>query len=113
MNDLEYEITTGDSYATQYKQCGYYINAVDNEYQYIICSGERSTGGYGIEITRIDTLDVGTVIVTVDETAPVPDEVVTEAFTYPNCSITFSYEPTDGIKIQDAKGTEYECLGSL
>lgn len=113
MNNLEYEIAAGDSYATQYKQRGYYINDVDNKYQYIICSGEHSTGGYGIEITRIDTLDVGTVIITVEETTPSPDEAVTEAFTYPNCSITFSYEPPAGIKIQDAAETEYEYLGTL
>ncbi len=113
MNDLEYEIAAGDTYATQYKQQGYYINVVDNKYQYIICSGEHSTGGYGIEIKRIDTLDIGKVIVTVEESSPAPDEVVTEAFTYPNCAITFSYEPPAGIKIQDAKGTEYECLGTL
>lgn len=113
MNDLEYEIAAGDTYAAQYKQRGYYINVVDNKYQYIICSGERSTGGYGIEITRIDTLDIGKVIVTVEESPPAPDEVVTAALTYPNCSITFSYEPPAGIKIQDAAGTEYECLGTL
>lgn len=111
MNDLEYEIAAGDSYATQYKQRGYYINDVDNKYQYIICSGEHSTGGYGIEITRIDTLDVGTVIITVEETTPSPDETVTEAFTYPNCSITFSYEPPEGIRIKNSTGTEYESLG--
>ena len=91
MNDLAYEIATGDSYDTQYKERGYYTNVVNNKRQYIICSGERSTGGYGIEITGIDTLDSGKVIITVEETAPAPDEVVTEALTYPNCSITFSY----------------------
>ena len=113
MNDLEYEIAYGDSYNSQYKQRGYYISVADNKYQYIICNGERSTGGYGIKITRIDTLDIGTVIVTVEESSPVSDEVVTEALTYPNCSITFSYEPPAGIKIQDAKGNEYKCLGTL
>ena len=110
MNDLAYEIATGDSYDTQYKERGYYTNVVNNKCQYIICSGECSTGGYGIEITGIDTLDSGKVIITVEETAPAPDEVVTAALTYPNCSITFSYEPPSGVKIQDALGIEYECL---
>lgn len=109
---VAYEIATGDSYDTQYKERGYYTNVVNNKRQYIICSGERSTGGYGIEITGIDTLDSGKVIITVEETAPAPDEVVTEALTYPNCSITFSYEPPSGVKIQDASGIEYECLGN-
>lgn len=113
MNDLEYEISKGDSYNAKFKQRGYCIDRVDNKYQYIICSGERSTGGYGIKITGLDCLDCGTVIVTVEETAPTPDMVVTEALTYPNCAITFSHEPPDGIIIKDTNGTEFECLGIL
>ena len=81
MNDLEYEISTGDLYNSQYKQRGYCINVVDGKYQYTICSGEGSTGGYGIKIEGLDCLDSGTVIVTVEETAPAPDMVVTEALT--------------------------------
>ncbi len=113
MNDLEYEIAKGDSYNSKYKQRGYCIDFVDNKYRYIICSGERSTGGYGIKVTGLDCLDCGTVIVTVEETAPAQDETVTEAFTYPNCSITFSYEPPDGIIIKSPSGAEFECLGIL
>lgn len=111
MNDLAYEISAGDSYNSQYKQRGYCIDVVDNKYQYITCSGERSTGGYGIKIKGLDCLDCGTVIVTVEETAPAQDEAVTEAFTYPNCAITFSHEPPDGIIIKSPSGAEFECLG--
>ncbi|MBR3420832.1 MAG: protease complex subunit PrcB family protein [Ruminococcus sp.] len=89
MNELAYEISSGDSYNSQYKKRGYCIDVVDNKYQYIICSGGRSTGGYEIKITGLDVLNNGTVIVTVEETTPAPDMVVTEAFTYPNCSISF------------------------
>lgn len=113
MNDLDYEISKGDSYDSQYKQRGYCVDVVDGKYQYTICSGERSTGGYGIKITSLDCLDIGMVIVTVEETAPAQDEAVTEAFTYPNCAITFSHEPPDGIIIKSPSGTEYECLGFL
>lgn len=113
MNDLEYEIVKGDSYNSQYKQRGYYVDVVDGKYKYTICSGEHSTGGYGIKITGLDCLDIGTVIVTVEETAPSQDEAVTEAFTYPNCAITFSHEPTDGIIIKSPSGTEFECLGFI
>ena len=111
MNDLEYEISKGDFYNSQYKQRGYCIDVADGTYQYTICSGERSTGGYGIKITSLDCLDCGTVIVTVEETAPSQDEAVTEAFTYPNCAITFSHEPPDGIIIKSPSGAEFECLG--
>ena len=113
MNDLDYEISKGDSYDSQYKQRGYCVDVVDGKYQYTICSGERSTGGHGIKITGLDCLDCGTVSVTVEETAPSQDEAVTEAFTYPNCAITFSHEPPDGIIIKSSSGTEFECLGIL
>ena len=112
MNDLDYEISTGDSYNSQYKQRGYCIDVVDNKYQYTICSGECSTGGYGIKIKGLDCLDCGTVIVTVEETALAPDTVVTEALTYPNCTIAFSHEPPDGIIIQTANGVEFERLNT-
>lgn len=112
MNDLEYEISTGDYSDSQYKERGYYCDAADGKYRYTICSGERSTGGYGISIAGLDVSDSGTVTVTVKESAPAPDMVVTEAFTYPNCIITFSHEPADGIVIMSPSGTEFERLGN-
>ena len=112
MNELAYEISSGDSYNSQYKKRGYCIDVVDNKYQYIICSGERSTGGYEIKITGLDVLNNETVIVTVEETTPAPDLVVTEAFTYPNCSISFSHELTEGIIIKSSSGEIFEFLGN-
>ena len=58
-------------------------------------------------------LDSGTVIVTVEQSSPAPDIAVTEAFTYPNCTITFSHEPSDGIIIKNTAGVEFECLGPV
>lgn len=113
MNDLEYEIAKGDSYNSQYKQRGYCIDIVGGKYRYTICSGERHTGGYGIKIIGLDALDCGTVIVTVEQSSPASDVAVTEAFTYPNCTITFSHEPSDGIIIKNTAGVEFECLGTV
>ena len=113
MNDLEYEISKGDSYNSQYKERGYCIDVIGGKYRYTICSGECHTGGYEIKITGLDVLDSGTVIVTVEQSSPAPDMAVTEAFTYPNCSITFSYEPPDGIIIKNTAGVEFECLGTV
>ena len=113
MNDLEYEISKGDSYNSQYKERGYCIDVIGGKYRYTICSGECHTGGYGIKITGLDVLDCGTVIVTVEQSSPAPDVTVTEAFTYPNCTITFSHEPSDGIKIKNTAGVEFECLGTF
>ena len=113
MNDLEYEIAKGDSYNSQYKERGYCIDVIGGKYRYTICSGERHTGGYGIEITGLDILDSGTVIVTVEQSSPASDVAVTEAFTYPNCTITFSHEPPDGIIIKNTAGVKFECLGMV
>ncbi|MBQ6169450.1 MAG: protease complex subunit PrcB family protein [Ruminococcus sp.] len=112
MNDLTYEISMGEYYNSRYKARGYYCDVINSKYQYTICSGERSTGGYGIRITGVNVLDFGTVIVTVEETAPAPDAVVTCALTYPNCIITFSHELPAGIIIRSASGTEFGYLGN-
>lgn len=110
MNDLAYEIGAGDSYDSRYQERGYCMDVIDGKYRYTICSGECSTGGYGIRIKGLDCMDSGTVIVTVEETVPAQDMVVTEAFTYPNCTITFSHEPPCGVLIQTADGNEFESL---
>ena len=112
-NGLAYEITRGDFYNSQLQQRGYYMDVIDGQYRYTICSGEYSTGGYGISITGIDISDAGTVIITVQQTAPKEDEPVTEAFTYPNCAVTFSKEPPAGVIIQNTAGKEFEYLGSV
>jgi hypothetical protein len=52
------------------------------EYYLIVYVGERPTGGYSVEITGI-TNENGTVRVTVRETSPKPDDIVTQALTYP------------------------------
>lgn len=112
-NDLAYEIKRGDFYNSQLQQRGYYMDVIDGRYRYTICSGEYSTGGYGISITGIEISDAGTVIITVQQTAPKEDEPVTEAFTYPNCAVTFSKEPPAGVMIENTAGTEFEYLGPV
>ena len=112
-NGLAYEIKRGDFGDSQFQQRGYYMDVVGGRYRYTICSGEYSTGGYGISITGIDVSDAGTVIVTVQQTVPKEDELVTDAFTYPNCAVTFSKEPPAGVIIQNTAGKEFEFLGAV
>ena len=53
-----------------------------NEMVIAVYLGEKPTGGYGIEITRV--LDIGTYIeVHVEEYFPQPDSIVTTALTHP------------------------------
>lgn len=57
----------------------------------IITSGEKSTGGYGINLVDVQDEGNGTICVTVEETAPEPTDMVTEALTYPHIVIRFDY----------------------
>jgi len=56
--------------------------------------GERPTGGYGIEIESIDAY-AGSITVNVVETEPGPDDLTTQALTYPYHIVTTGN--TDGI----------------
>ncbi len=56
-----------------------------------ISSGEKSHGGYGIGIVDITEEDDGTILITVEETSPVPDQVTTEAIETPNVTVRFDY----------------------
>lgn len=48
----------------------------------VVYAGERPTGGYSVEITEITAVE-GKTTVTVRETAPSKDAIVTQALTYP------------------------------
>ena len=75
-------------------------------------AAESVTQADMISISQGLMLHSGTVIVTVKQSSPAPEMMVTEAFTYPNCIITFSHEPSDGIIIQSPSGKEFERLGN-
>lgn len=47
-----------------------------------VFQGEKSTGGYSIEVTKIEEFE-GKIIVKIKERNPGPGEIVTEAFTQP------------------------------
>lgn len=55
----------------------------------VVASGERNTGGYGIEVSSIfESPD--TITVSILETAPGPDDMVTMAFTQPYHAVTLN-----------------------
>jgi thioredoxin-related protein len=90
---------------------GYYIdtlNQIDAPYFYIICMGERSTGGYSLKIKEVNKVDDVTEII-VEEFEPKEGSVVTMAFTYPTVMIEFP-EYQDNIVIKNTKGEEFKYL---
>lgn len=92
---------------------GYYVfeDAEDMcPYKIVIAMGERSTGGYDIEITDV-VYDGSALVITVKETSPDPTDFVTEAFTYPCCAIELTILPDD-ISVVSESGVEFECLNT-
>ena len=73
----------------------------------IINAGEKSTGGYEINIIDI-TYDGTEMVITVEETSPGPDEMVTEALTYPSCAVELDKLPKS-IKVVRTNGSELPC----
>ena len=90
---------------------GYYIDTLNEPnapYFYIICMGEKSTGGYGLKIKEVNKNDNKTEII-VEEIVPGKDDVVTMAFTYPTIVVEFpKYQ--ENIVIKNTDGVEFEEL---
>ena len=90
---------------------GYYIdtlNQIDAPYFYIICMGEKSSGGYGLEIKEVNKVGDTTEVI-VEEIEPKDGSIVTMAFTYPTLMIEFP-EYQDNIVIKNTKGEEFNYL---
>ena len=90
---------------------GFYLfEASEDEYPYkvIIDAGEKNTGGYDIQIVGIE-YDGTEVIITVEEITPAPGDVVTQAFTYPCCGVSFDTLPKS-IRVVTTAGDEFPCF---
>jgi len=91
---------------------GYYIDSEDKlnaPYYYIITMGERRTGGYSIFITDLKIDENNNVEVIVHETAPKPNDITTQAFTYPACCLELNTYPNN-IVIKNTKGEVFYNL---
>ncbi len=104
-----FRITERDDTSPMGKNRGYYIDMLDqpnSPYFVIINSGERNTGGYGISVVDIGVQD-GEVIITVEETMPSPNDIVTQAFTYPSCAVVFDKLP-ENFRVISIMGEEFK-----
>lgn len=63
----------------------------DDENIYMIAAGEQNTGGYSIEITE-EEVNEGILTITYTVQSPGPDDVVTQAISYPYLLIEVSEE---------------------
>lgn len=80
----------------------------DGSYYILISSGEKSTGGYGIEVNSIEDNE-GRTIIAVTETAPGADEMTAQMITYPFVVIKAS-GITDNFMINDQNQNEYSRI---
>lgn len=108
----EYSILGSEAYRAKEKDRGYYIDMLEEEnspYFFVICSGVKNTGGYDIKIVDIG-MDGETLIITVEETTPGIDAIVTQALDYPYCVLKTDKMPSS-FKIVDVQGYEYKDIG--
>ena len=117
LGGFKYQLGGTEEYDTKYKDWGYYRYEHDARAPLVLelCSGEHSTGGYHIRIVNLEADEEGNLCVTVEETAPKSEEVVTDAFTYPKATLLI-YEETkmpNSVTVKTTGGMELPFLGSL
>jgi len=81
-NDLE-EVAK-EWYEENKEDYGFYTHAVSEQEKYLLVSaGEKTTGGYSLEIEGVNELSQ-MITFNVNLNEPSPDDMVTQALTYPN-----------------------------
>ena len=109
INNINYIIGDNGYYDMSLSEKGHHVNTTKDGYRYTICSGEHSTGGYSIDIINVEADENNNIVITVEETSPEPMDIVTQAFTYPTCTITLSGE-VGKVIIKTTNGTELSKL---
>ncbi len=108
---IDYSIKNTSYYDSGYKNRGYYTTKEDGNYIVTIAMGSRSTGGYSIEVIKVQNED-GHVAIYVKETSPGIGDVVTQAFTYPIAQVSFKNDPGDLIIKNLNNDSVYESLNN-
>lgn len=109
---ISYEIHGNYDYHYKSAEKGYLkdsFNKAGSGIYYIISSGKRPSGGYKIIVTDIKAVNDTTVEITVAETAPGANDIVTMAVTYPMCAVSFDREP-ENVIIKDNLGNNYDYI---
>lgn len=86
----------------------YYWLDENNIFTLLIAMGEKTTGGYAIEVMSIEDNE-GKTVVLVKETGPEKDQMVTQAITYPYIIVTMQ-GVTDQFRISNTHNEIYEFI---
>ena len=78
----------------QYNERGYYYEKVNDTLICTIAMGEKTSGGFYIEIQKVK-IKGNSVTIYVNENLPKHGDIVTFAITYPIAKIKFNKEPDE------------------
>ena len=105
--DIRFEAVSDSEYYNR-EERGYYYVREDGDILLTVQRGMQNTGGYGVSIESV----VGNekhIDVTVAEENPEPGGIVTEALTYPACTVRIFID-SEEISVHNANGDEYPYL---
>ena len=107
--EILYEEVNKDYYSRNYNS-DVNIEQEEDSTLVTISMGMRNTGGYSIDVTKVEIDDYGTTLIYVKETTPGLRDNVTMALTYPSVTIRL-LDKTDNIKVID-EATNEEYVGN-
>lgn len=103
-----FETEDTDQYGSVLKARGYLSETDGESSRYIICSGQKATGGYGIQVVSVAETGDGQTCITVKESEP-GNETVTCAVTYPCITVTV-HPAVKEVTVVNTAGAVFECL---
>lgn len=80
------------------------------DYYVAIFSGQKSTGGYGLNVKSVEDNE-GITSIVVEETSPAPGSFVTQAITYPYVLIKIT-TPVPTFSVKNSKGESFYPINS-
>lgn len=113
-SNLTYTIDNNmNNYDSNYSKRGVYYDTANrpNAPQYFIISmGKQNTGGYSINIEKVDTDENGNIEIIVKEIKPTSNDIVTEAITYPICQLELQGRTNKNVIIKNTEGEEFKII---
>ncbi len=103
--DLAYKITDRGQDSSLTRR-GYLVESTRSKATVTIALGEKNTGGYSIELTKI-RVNNSSATIYVKENKPAPGSMVTQAITYPILKIEFETNPGEITVVDEETGDNY------
>ncbi|MEG0773809.1 protease complex subunit PrcB family protein [Clostridium sp.] len=105
IDESKAEEILGERYTSISQTKGYKVININNETYLYIGLGEKPTGGYGIEVTRLEDNE-GILNVELNVISPKEGDMVTQVITYPHRILKLSFNPRQvNIKSNNTKDT--------